>query len=191
MKELLDQIKSVEAEHFSEHGMFSQLAAKMKIRDGLCEQQKLHSDERSRYEEPLHELDPDAPIEELVHSLGANALGFYIADKKLEVVRRTLAQIDLWSQLVSTYPVVGSKATVTVTDPERYRLGTSRRNRYGQQEGLSQWHTRRTGIVSKLNLSPIYGGWIELEGRFGRIYGASPLIDRRNEYRLGFSVEPA
>lgn len=62
-------------------------------------------------------------------------------------------------------------------------------NVYGELDGLSKWYRSRRGRIADINLNMVYGGWIQLAGRSGRIYTADPLIARTDgTYKPAFTI---
>jgi hypothetical protein len=172
--------------------MLAALGDHMRQYDAVCEARGWLSEERVQHEASLSEIEegdleglPDAYVAEL----GRSALGLYLVDQKLSVVGRKLTEIAQASESIDTRGLLGKKVGVFSNDPERYTLGTSRKNQYGQYDGLSKWYPNRHGVVTDINTHPGQGGWMRISARSGRFYSATPLVDRHNDYQPAFTIE--
>jgi len=82
----------------------------------------------------------------------------------------------------------GRRVHVRSLDISSYAIGTSKKNVYGLLQGTGRYHGSKSGEVRDLWLDSFSGGAIQFEGMLGRVYAASPLIDRYKDYSPAFEV---
>lgn len=190
MSELFDELVDMGTPKNHGHDLLADLSARMKLYDQRHTERQALLAEKAAHKEALSGIDitrrrPGGFTEEL----GRSALELYVINKELELVDESINQTKNQSYLRDVAPLIGKRATLISLDPEYYTIGTSRRNKYGQLDGLSKWYSKRTGTIEKIQLEPVYGGAIQFSGSFGRVYSASPLVDRDAGYNPAFALQ--
>lgn len=185
-QEVGEAVKALGPEHT---GATANLAARMQIFDHTKEELEVLAAGRADLEGPLLERSLDDLLAETPDSLAYNALCLYVLNKKTQLIQQRLSQIRLLTNFASPVELVGQKVRVTSLDANHYLIYRSRKNRDGQLTGLSKYYESREGIVTKVNLSPEFGGWLQFAGRFSRIYSTGALIDRQRDYQPCYDIK--
>lgn len=163
------------------------LATRMQVWDDLKSREQKLSSERHMLQPILDTIDLDRSAELHPAEAAYAALGAYILDGKLQETGRLLRSHD-YEVLLQSIEFSGRKVQVTALD-DRDLIGTSRINEYGQHQGLSKWYRSKRGKITRLNLHPANGGYIEFKGYGNKFYSATPLISRHNDYQPAFDIK--
>lgn len=169
------------------------LADNMRKYDELIEERSPAYNRMQSVSKTLEDIDLELPLEDQPYEVACNSLKLLISERKLTRLESALWTSDTSkfeaNSLLYTGRLFGQKVVVESLDPEKHKLGTLRRNQYGNLDGLGRWHTVKRGKVVDLYLDSMSGGALQVQGRFGLIYQASPLIDRGNNYSPAFSIQ--
>lgn len=140
------------------------------------------------YEALLQGVDIDLEPDEQPQELAIAALGLYITEIKQKELQESLDGLDSRTRYHGDTDFYNRKIEVVSLDPERRKMGTSKINEYGQQEGLGKFYTHRVGRVGGIMLDASDGGTLRIRGRNGKSYYANPLIDAAADYTPAFKL---
>jgi hypothetical protein len=163
------------------------LADSMRQYDALAGHVELLVAEEQSFEDTLSALD-NKLLNQYPQDIAYSALGVMIARRRIEPIKQKMGGLLRLADSVIVREQYGKKVTVTSLEPGRYNIGSSRMNKYGEFDRLSQWHTKRSGRITALHLDVLCGGSIMVRELSGMYYSADPLIDRYADYAPAFTI---
>jgi hypothetical protein len=171
--------------------ILEKLAINMRAYDQLVEQRKSLIQSRDERAKLLEDLDLDKPLSIYEPQIAYSALGYVIAQTKLDRVKKSIddLQFSYTDRLHFLYVdrLAGVKVELAAVDPEKYRLDAFIPGENLDRHWLGKEPASKKGKITDINLDPQYGGWIEIHGRFNS-YCATGLIDREADYSPAFSI---
>ncbi len=182
-------IRESQGPEYGEYNFLGPLAAMMIAYDQRVYARDDLTRQRLRFAEQLAGMDETIPFPDQPDTVALNALGYYVVNKQLEEANKEVELAIGLSHMTGAEDLLGKVVRVTSTNPDRYNIGTSRRDMTGGLQGLSKYYSSRKGIVTHIDVGLKHGGWIEMSGVLGRVYTIAPLIDRLDKYKPGFTIK--
>lgn len=166
----------------------TEMADRMRQYDKLLRQAKAVERVAEAAADPLSDLDIETPFREMPSEVAYKALGLLILQRKAADVKRQIEEVKfnvLEPELASSV-LFGSMLRITA----RGDRSLETKNLTGTD--LGKYYDMREGAFRKMSFDVADGGAIEIRSRrtfSDRVFGAQPLIDRRNGYQPAFDIQ--
>jgi hypothetical protein len=158
--------------------LMEQLPENMRLYQELVEKRNNLYEERRSSGSIVANIDIDAPPESHPEEGARDALGVYVADRRLRAVEKQLQELDDAGESVRFVGLQGRKVRVEPLGAIHKIATIARGNNY-----IGGTKRSKTGTLTELRLRPSEGGVIEFKTRFSgdSHLSAHPIFDRHGQ----------